>query len=51
MDEEVMWEGPGWYASRQEWGRIRTWHVGSDPDNCPDVYTQGLGTPEWRDEP
>lgn len=51
MDEEVMWQGPGWYASRQEWGRIRTWHVGSDPDNCPDVYTQGLGTPEWRDEP
>ena len=34
--------GPGWYASRQEWGRIRTWVVGRDPDHEPEEQREAL---------
>ena len=47
----VEWRGAGWYASRQEWGRIRWWFVGGDETNQPDVYRDGLGTPSWIDSP
>lgn len=47
MDDEIVWSGEGWYAPRQEWGRIRYFIVGTDPEDCPDTYHLGLGTPGW----
>ena len=45
--ETVEWDGPGWYASRQEGvyenTHIHTFWVGNDTD-APDTYTLGLGT-------
>ena len=49
-NEMVRWEGPGWYACQQEWGRIRWWPVGTDRGNPPQTYGEGLGTPAWLDE-
>jgi len=54
--EIVRWEGPGWYASRQEWGRIRTWPLGiADRDAYDEAdkaaRSSRLGTPEWADSP
>ncbi len=49
-NEQVNWEGPGWYASRQESGCIATWQVGTNPDERPETYTMGLGTPFWMEE-
>ena len=51
-DEMVNWEGPGWYASRQEWGRIRTWSLnvtGREDYDMADraARSWNLGTPEW----
>jgi hypothetical protein len=48
--EMIAWQGPGWYASRQEGDVIRTYFVGDNQDNVPDVYTKGLGTPFWLDK-
>jgi hypothetical protein len=52
-NELVIWRGPGWYASRQEGAHenqhTRTYQVGTDPEECPDTYTLGLGTPQWLD--
>ena len=48
-NEMVHWEGPGWYACQQEWGRIRWWPVGTDRGNPPQTYGEGLGTPAWLD--
>lgn len=46
----TYWEGPGWYAGRQEGDVVKDYHVGSDRDEQPDTYTMGLGTPQWYDK-
>lgn len=51
----IVWRGPGWYASRQEGAHERqhvcAYPVGDNPNEAPDVYTMGLGTPIWYDVP
>ena len=47
---ELNWRGPGWYAGRQEWDRLRDFWVGDDPNNPPNNVV-GLGTPVWRSAP
>ena len=47
LQDIVQWEGPGWYASRQERGRVRWWQVGENYDQIPETYSQGLGMPVW----
>ena len=49
MENEVVWQGAGWYGPRQEWGRIR-WFFLSDGEDQPDTTGQGVGTPFWLDK-
>ena len=56
LDIEVIvnWDGPGWYAGKSHYSDGEWWvaeyEVGDDPDDEPDTYTLGLGTPVWYDE-
>lgn len=49
--EVLHWDGPGWYASRQEGSHedthISTYKVGDWDDEKPDVYSMCLGTPQF----
>jgi len=48
-EDLVEWAGPGFYADRQEWGRIRTWPLYTkklDEANAAAKAGQ-LGTPYW----
>ena len=54
IEEMVRWEGPGWYASQQAWGRIRTFALGIVNPQAYDeasvaARARNLGTPEWLD--
>ena len=53
MIETIYWQGPGWYASRQEGAhenqRIITSYFGDD-EQQPDTYGRA-GTPFWLYEP
>ena len=51
--EIVYWEGPGWYASRQDAdGNQTTYRFGSDPKREPDAHTlEGYGSATWYNAP
>ena len=48
--DELLWEGPGWYTFRIEYGKVaRTFRVGEDPNEQPSV--RNCAEPVWLDEP
>lgn len=51
--EIIHWEGPGWYAGRQDAdGNQTTYCFGNDPDSEPDARAlEGYGSATWYDEP
>jgi hypothetical protein len=51
MNSEIMWQGAGWYAPRQERGVVRYFFCGDNRAAEPNTYGMGLGTPEWFDAP
>jgi len=47
----IQWEGPGWYAGRQDADGNQTWFCfGHDSEAQPDTWADGYGNPEWWDE-
>lgn len=49
----VNWSGPGWYAPASEysasgWATVY-YYQGNDPNDQPETYTRGVGTPGWYD--